>query len=137
MMQGKKKFLPLRSSDICRIYGLLYKHRIVAFPLTSEAFNKLDALVHNINGIYFETEIYKTPEEKVIAYLYFLTKDHAFTDGNKRTACLVFEVLCELNGLHPELNDFELDALAVFIERISGIDHQRVIRDISSLIFPS
>lgn len=71
----------------------------------------------------------------MIAYLYFLIKDHPFTDGNKRTASLVFLTLCDINALFPRYGDFSLDELAVFIEKAKEVDHQKVIKELAKSIF--
>ena len=79
------------------MYELLLNRNLVSFPLTAETRNKVDSLVSNINSSYFDKEIYETTEEKAVAFLYFIIKDHPFIDGNKRTACLVFQVFCDIN----------------------------------------
>lgn len=94
MMLAKKTFQPVQSGNVCEIYNILYEQKLVSFPLTKDAQNKVDALVTNLLGTYFGNELYPSAEEKAIAYLYFIIKDHPFTDGNKRTATVVFEVVC-------------------------------------------
>ena len=96
---------------------------------------KIEAIVANISNTYFGNEIYSTSEEKAVAFLYFLIKDHPFTDGNKRTASLIFEVVCDINNLTPNFKDFTLDQLAVFIEKIRDDEHQVIIKTIAELIF--
>jgi prophage maintenance system killer protein len=103
--------------------------------LTAEAEKKVDSLVASINGTYFGVESYTTIGEKIVAYLYFLIKDHPFTDGNKRTATLTFSVLCELNSLVPDYHGLGLDSLAVFIEKIQEDDYRHVIHLLASLLF--
>lgn len=128
----------MASKDIYLVYELLLNKELVSFPITKEARNKIESLVSNINSFYFGKELYDTVEKKAVAYLYFIIKDHPFTDGNKRTACLVFEVFCEINGikpLFPDLEDFALDQLAVFMEKVKVKDHQSFISDISELLF--
>src|SRR4051812_46317419 len=121
MMQAKKTFQPVTSNEVCQIYELLLKNNLVSFPITRDGFLKIDSLVANINGTYFDTEIYNSAELKSVAYLYFLIKDHPFTDGNKRTAVLVFSILCELNNLSINRN-LNLDEVAVYIEKIQEQD---------------
>jgi prophage maintenance system killer protein len=136
MIREKKIFRQLTSKDVCQIYELLHERKLVSFPLTKENENKIDSLVANIVNSHYGEEFYLSIEQKAIAYLYFIIKDHAFIDGNKRTAVLTFKILCDLNNLelkHPEL---ALDSLAVFIERIkNGIDHQEVILALTKLMF--
>ena len=103
--------------------------------MTSQSEAKIDSIVSNINGSNFGNENYKTKEEKAIAYLFFLIKDHPFIDGNKRTASLTFEVACSVNDLNPDYSIATLDVWAVFIEKIQEQDHQRIIRELATLIF--
>jgi small subunit ribosomal protein S1 len=91
------------------VYELLLNRNLVSFPLTAETRNKVDSLVSNINSSYFDEEIYETTEEKAVAFLYFIIKDHPFIDGNKRTACLVFQVFCDINFIIPNFKNFTLE----------------------------
>ena len=135
MTKEKKIFQPLTSKGVCQIYELLASRGLVSFPITPDGEKKVDAVVSNITNIYFGVEIYKSNEEKAVAYLYFLIKDHPFVDGNKRTASLAFETICDLNDLKPDYKDLGLDSLAVFIEKIQEQDHHRTIKLISGTIF--
>ena len=134
MMLEKKKFLPLTSENICEIYKLLHNEGLVSFPITSEASDKIDSLVQNIAGDSFSIPHYASTEEKVVAHLYFIIKNHAFIDGNKRTATLVFFVLCKINNLQVH-SHFNLDALSVFIEQLRELDHQYVIKMLAENLF--
>lgn len=44
-------------------------------------------------------DVYPTIEEKAANLLYFITKNHAFSDGNKRIAAAVFLYFLEKNGV--------------------------------------
>lgn len=135
MMKEKRKFQPLKSGEVCLILDLLYKRGLVSFPLTNEAEHKIESLVESINSSYFGADGYVATEEKAVAYLYFIIKDHAFTDGNKRVACLAFEVLCDLNNITPDYGKFRLDELAVFIESYNSKNHQELIASVAKLLF--
>jgi len=134
-MKGKKIYQPIEWRTVCLAYELLHAKGYIAFPSTLQARRKVEALTENINRSYFGVEIYSTAEEKLVAILYFLIKDHPFIDGNKRTACLVFEVGCDMNGLEPKYEGFTLDELAVFTEQVNTDDHQHFIGDIARLLF--
>ena len=41
------------------------------------------------------------------AYLYHISRNHPFIDGNKRTACAAMETFLELNGYELTLSDEE------------------------------
>lgn len=135
MMKEKKIFQPLTSKNICEIYKLLHDEKVVSFPLNTDSQNKIDSLVANVNGSIFGVEKYATSEEKAVAYLFFMIKNHPFTDGNKRTAVLVFLVLCGINDLRRYLDNYDLDALAVFLEAYQGDDHQALIKMVAEKIF--
>jgi len=134
MIQEKKTFQPVTSKDICQIYELLLADNFVSFQLNIDSIDKVDTIVANINAMYFGVATYLTPEEKAVAYLYFIIKNHPFIDGNKRTAVLTFRVVCSLNKLiiAPEIS---LDAWAVFIEKIQEQDHHLVIKNIANFLF--
>lgn len=135
MTKEKKIFQPLTSENICEIYNILHKEGLVAFPATPESRNKIEAVVANVNGSNFGIQNYSTHTEKIVAYLYFLIKNHPFVDGNKRTAVLSFLVLCNLNGVREHLEGYDLDALAIFLEQLQDIDHQKIIDTVAKEIF--
>lgn len=136
-MLERKKFQLIPPSGVCQIYELLLSEGYISFPLTPAAEQKVETIVSNVTGAFFGHIMYPTSEEKAVAFLYFLIKDHPFTDGNKRTASLVFSVICSINELSPEFGDGNptLDELAVFIERIQEEDHHAVIRKIATMLF--
>lgn len=136
-MPERKTFQPVPPKSVCRAYELLHSRSFVSFPLTREAERKVGSLVAAITETYFGGEIYETNEEKSVAYLYLLIKDHPFTDGNKRTATLVFSVVCDINNLSPKFGNGNptLDELAVFVEKVQDEDHHKVIRLIAKVLF--
>lgn len=136
-MQERRTFQPVPPNSVCQAYELLHSRGFVSFPLTSSAEGKISAIVATITEAYFGKEIYETAEEKAVAYLYLLIKDHPFTDGNKRTASLVFSIVCDINDLAPRFGNGypTLDELAVFIEKVQENDHQKVIRLIARVLF--
>lgn len=64
--------------------------------------NEKDASFHSsINAIYqtFDgKDVYPSVEEKAANLLYFITKNHSFTDGNKRIAATIFLYFLQKNG---------------------------------------
>lgn len=137
MIKGKKIFRPLSSKEICHVYELLVSQGFVSFNLTPNSLDKLESIVASITQSYFGTEIYSSIEEKLVAYLFLLIKDHPFVDGNKRTASLVFETLCEINEIKPSYKDATLDVWAVFIEKVQDDDHHKVIKILAKMLFPT
>lgn len=49
--------------------------------------------------------LHSTIHEQAAAYLYHLSRNHPFIDGNKRTACAAMETFLELNGYQLALSD--------------------------------
>jgi len=125
----------MRSEDVFLVYGLLHRNGYISFPLTEGARKSVEAITENINSAYFGHDVYDTPEKKLVALLYFLIKDHPFTDGNKRTAVLAFETACALNDIKPEYEGFTLDELALFIEQEKREDHHVFIAGIAEMLF--
>lgn len=59
----------------------------------------------------FGAEFYPTLNEKAAAYLFFLARNHPFSDGNKRTAYLAAATFSLMNGVKLRGSDdavFEL-----------------------------
>jgi len=50
----------------------------------------LDSILNNIEQTFGGEPLYNTPEEKAAHLLYFVIKDHPFTDGNKRIGSFMF-----------------------------------------------
>lgn len=63
-------------------------------------------------------DLHETLAEKAGAYLYHVAKNHAFVDGNKRTALACALVFLELNGQRWVASDEDL--IAVTLEVASG-----------------
>ena len=73
------------------------------FSAESELFGneKDDSFKGSIANIYQEfggVEIYPSLEEKAANLLYFVTKNHSFSDGNKRIAAAMFLYFLDMNG---------------------------------------
>lgn len=50
----------------------------------------LEAIIGDIYQTFDETDVYPTIEEKAANFLYLITKNHTFIDGNKRIAATLF-----------------------------------------------
>lgn len=76
----------------------------------------LDAAIHmpqqTQEGQYLHSTIY----EMAAAYVYYLVLDHAFVDGNKRTARMTMVTFLELNGLEITVSEDETVKVLLSIE---------------------
>lgn len=50
----------------------------------------LESIIGNIYQSFDNVDVYKTTEEKAANFLYLITKNHTFIDGNKRIAATLF-----------------------------------------------
>ena len=53
------------------------------------------------------TDLYPSVEEKAANLLYFITKNHSFSDGNKRIAAFLFLYFLERNGILYDKNGYK------------------------------
>ena len=75
----------------------------------------LESILNTIEQTFDGEPLYKTIEEKAAHLLYFIIKDHPFTDGNKRIGSFIFLLYLYLQNTFSELNDNGLLALALLI----------------------
>lgn len=135
MTKVQKKYRPLKSEDVLSVYKKLQDEGIVYFSLTDQAVSKVESLVGNVNGSFYGVDSYPSPEIRAAAFFYFIIKDHAFTDGNKRTAVLTLVSHCEINNLDILFPSDELDALAIYIESQKTEGYQDFIKVLSDILF--
>jgi death-on-curing protein len=125
------------SRHLCAAYSYLISTKQVSFVIHETIRAKVDSIVKTVHAEYFGKKLYPTIESKVAAYFYFLVKDHAFTDGNKRMAVLWAETYSEINGVTINLpSGIGLDMLAVYVEEIK-LAHADVIHLIEKILFNS
>ncbi len=96
----------------------------------------------SLNGIYqtFDgKDLYPSVEEKSAHLLYFVVKNHSFTDGNKRIAAFLFVWFLERNNLlyhqgKKVIDDNALVALTLMIAESNPDDMKMMIKVIVNLI---
>ena len=64
---------------------------------------------------FFGDFLHPTIADQAAAYLYHITKNHAFVDGNKRTALGVMEAFLGMNAYELNLSDQELYNLVIAV----------------------
>jgi prophage maintenance system killer protein len=104
---------------------------------------KDDSFKSSINTIYqtFDgMELYPSIEEKAAHLLYFIVKNHSFTDGNKRIAALIFVWFLERNSTlykpdgSKRLADNALVALTLMIAESNPMEKDMMVKVVVSLI---
>ena len=69
----------------------------------------LQAIIGNIYGTFDGKDLYPTIEEKAANFLYLITKNHTFIDGNKRIAATLFIYFLEFYNILYNKNGQVID----------------------------
>ena len=124
-------------------YALTYEEcrRVIdemRFAAESDIFGneKDDSFKGSIGAIYQSfggADVYPTLEEKAANLLYFVTKNHSFSDGNKRIAATMFLYFLDRNqALYTDgvkrIDDYTLVALTIMIAESRPEEKEMMIR---------
>lgn len=99
-----------------------------------------EGILSNIVATFDTTYLYPTIEEQAAHLLYFIIKDHPFTDGNKRIGALIFIWFLEKNrhrfkaNGEVKINDNGLVAIALLIAGSDPKEKDMMVRLIVNLI---
>ena len=134
-----------------QLYVITYEEAILAIQGLRSKFEshrffgneKDDSFKSSISTIYqtFDgVELYPSIEEKAAHLLYFIIKNHSFTDGNKRIAALIFVWFLERNSIlyksdgSKRLADNALVALTLMIAESRASEKDMMVKVVVSLI---
>ncbi len=107
----------------------------------SEREQMFAGILGNIYQTFDKKELYGSLEEKAACLLYFVIKDHSFSDGNKRIGSFLFIVfLARNNALYRKdgerkINDNALVALALLIAESNPQEKEVIISLVMNLLF--
>jgi len=95
----------------------------------------LQTIYQTFDGI----ELYSSVEEKAAHLLYFVTKNHSFSDGNKRIAAFLFVWFLDRNALlchqgNKVIDDNALVALTLMIAESKSDDKDMMVKVVVNLI---
>jgi prophage maintenance system killer protein/prophage antirepressor-like protein len=99
-----------------------------------ESNNGLSSILDNIEQTFDGESLYQTVEEKAAHLLYFIIKDHPFTDGNKRIGSFIFLLYLKSQNIPIKLNDNGLVALALLVAESNPSQKDMLIRLIVNLL---
>ena len=94
----------------------------------------LAAILGNIEQTMFGEPLYRSREEKAANLLYFLVKDHPFTDGNKRIGTLLFLLYLAQEGVTHGLDPRALTALTLLIAESAPSAKDLMVRLVVNLL---
>ncbi|MGE6995359.1 RhuM family protein [Pseudomonas sp. NPDC047961] len=100
----------------------------------------LGALLGNLDQTAFGEPAYPTLESKAAHLLYFVVKNHPFTDGNKRSGAFLFVDFLHRNGRllntrgEPVINDTGLAALTLLVAESDPRQKDTLIRLIMNML---
>jgi len=101
-----------------------------------------DALLGNLDQSVFGEPAYPSIEAKAAHLLYFVIKNHPFSDGNKRSGAFLFVDFLNRNGRlldtngHPVINDIGLAALALLVAESDPTHKETMIRLVMNMLVP-
>ncbi len=94
----------------------------------------LAGILGNIEQTMFGEPLYRSREEKAAHLLYFVVKDHPFTDGNKRIGSLLFLLYLKQEAIEHGLNPQALTALTLLVAESAPAGKDLMIRLIVNLL---
>ena len=120
------------------------KKELIARREASELFGRerddaLEAILGNLEQSVFGEPAYPTIESKAAHLLYFVIKNHPLSDGNKRTASLLFVDFLHRNSAllrnnQPIINDTGLAALALLVAESHPTQKETLIHLIENML---
>lgn len=106
----------------------------------SERDGTFQGILKTIYQTFGGKELYSSLDEKAAHLLYFIIKDHPFSDGNKRIGSFVFIYFLKLNGIllrsngEAKINDNTLVALALLIAESNPKDKELMVALTTNLL---
>ena len=131
-------------SEACSALAEL-KVQLMAKGEASDLFGRerddgLSAILGNLDQSVFGEPAYPSIEAKAAHLLYFVVKNHPFSDGNKRSGAFLFVDFLHRNGRlfdhngHPVINDTGLAALTLLVAESDPKQKETLIRLIMHML---
>jgi death-on-curing family protein len=143
--------LEIKDTSGKEVYQLTYEEAIVQIKKTKEIYGNSELFVHEKDNSFqssvatiYQTfngyDLYPSIEEKAANLLYFIVKNHSFSDGNKRIAAFLFLYFLEKNGIlfdsygNKRIADNALVALTLMIAVSKTEEKDTMIKVVVNLI---
>jgi death-on-curing family protein len=108
---------------------LIRKKEATEFFAEEKQKDSLAGIVGNIFQSIFGKDVYQTVEEKAAHLLYFITKNHPFNDGNKRSGAFAFVWFLQKADINfkTKISPETLATLTIFIAESNPKDKEKMI----------
>jgi death-on-curing family protein len=143
--------LKIENTSGKEVYRLTYEEAIRQIELVKKTYgnselfghekdNSFESSIATIYQTFGGVDLYPSIEEKAANLLYFIVKNHSFSDGNKRIAAFLFLYFLEKNGLlftetgKKRIADNALVALTLMIAVSKPDEKETMIKVIVNLI---
>ncbi|OQX75800.1 MAG: cytochrome C biogenesis protein CycH [Bacteroidetes bacterium 4484_249] len=143
--------LKIENTSGREVYQLTYEEAIKQIELVKKTYGNSELFGHEKDNSFkssiatiYQTfggvDLYPSIEEKAANLLYFIVKNHSFSDGNKRIAAFLFLYFLEKNGLlfsetgEKRIADNALVALTLMIAVSKPDEKETMIKVIVNLI---
>jgi len=143
--------LEIKNTSGKEIYQLTYEEAMNQIMLAKKSHGNSDLFGHEKDDSFHSSiatiyqtfggvDLYPSIEEKAANLLYFITKNHSFSDGNKRIAAFLFLYFLERNGIlfdkngNKRIADNTLVALTLMIAVSKPIEKDTMTKVIVNLI---
>jgi len=118
----------------------LFKQKRATDLFGCERGHELESICGNLEQSFGGKPLYASVEEKAAHLLYFVVKDHPFTDGNKRSAALLFILFLQENSYlfdkkgERKINNNALVAITLLVAESKPRDKDIMIALITNLL---
>lgn len=129
-----KKEVSIKAKDLYKGVAVL-KANLIDNKQATELFAQeksqgaLEGILGNVLQRAFGREMYESIEEKAAHLLYFVVKNHVFTDGNKRTGAFCFVWFLSKTGVkyNDKITPEALTAITLLVAESDPKDMKRII----------
>ncbi|MBT3581536.1 virulence protein RhuM/Fic/DOC family protein [bacterium] len=145
--------LEIENTNTFEIFKITYNEALAAIKMLKNKFGDAEKILfgrekdksfkgslYNIYQTFESRDLYPSVEEKAAHLLYFIIKNHSFTDGNKRIGAFLFiwfleknHYLYSLNG-KKRIEDNALVAICLMTAESKSVEKEIIIKLIVNLI---
>jgi death-on-curing family protein len=124
-LEGKKLY-----DDILKLkQNLIQQHQTTDLFAQEKEAGSLEGIFGNIFQSAFGKDVYTSVESKAAHLLYFIIKNHPFTDGNKRSGAFAFVRFLQKVGydFRAKITPEALTTMALLVATSDPKDKQRIV----------